>query len=248
MAESSALKSTVEAVVQASNWNARVDIIRAIPEKFGTAHHHDVYAAIGDAFYAGQLVPDFAYVHWREEYELEQVEAAYRKAHTLTQGFEKVELDILTQVLMAEPVTLRIFRLILGFTTQEFAASSTIVAKAMGATPLSNGTIKSMENGKIVNEARARTAASVIAETMEGSLFNLPEGGVRSKLSKPDTVEGWNTVREYAADNVPFPVFLHQRHYGGAFRQILDATSSKRGNLLEKVVEEIFKANGILFS
>lgn len=54
-------------------------------------------------------------------------------------------------------------------------------------------------------------------------------------------------MRSYAKDNVPLPVFLHQRHYGGAFRQILDATSGKRGDLLEDAVEELFKGEGILF-
>jgi len=31
-------------------------------------------------------------------------------------------------------------------------------------------------------------------------------------------------------------MFLHQRLYGGAFRQILDATSTKRGDLIEEEV------------
>jgi hypothetical protein len=38
---------------------------------------------------------------------------------------------------------------------------------------------------------------------------------------------------------------LHQRHYGGAFRQVLDATSSKRGDLIEDAVETVFRDNGV---
>ena len=38
----------------------------------------------------------------------------------------------------------------------------------------------------------------------------------------------------------PLAMFLHQRHYGGAFRQLLDATSTKRGNQIEDVVEALF--------
>ena len=72
-------------------------------------------------------------------------------------------------------------------------------------------------------------------------------GEVRSKIQKPDTAEGWSTVRKYARHGVPFPIFLHQRFCGGAFRQLLDATSSKRGNLLEDAVEKLFTANGIHF-
>ncbi len=70
---------------------------------------------------------------------------------------------------------------------------------------------------------------------------------MRTKIDKPDTVSGWETIRKYSIENVPFPVFLHQRHYGGAFRQLLDATSGRRGNILEQAVEELFKSKGIRF-
>ena len=51
----------------------------------------------------------------------------------------------------------------------------------------------------------------------------------------------------YAAERVPYSVFLHQRHYGGAFRQLLDATSEQRGNLIEDAVEALFTVNGVPF-
>ena len=42
-------------------------------------------------------------------------------------------------------------------------------------------------------------------------------------------------------------VFLHQRHYGGAFRQVLDATSARRGDLIEDAVEALFVEHGLSF-
>lgn len=42
-------------------------------------------------------------------------------------------------------------------------------------------------------------------------------------------------------------MFLHQRAYGGAFRQLLDATSSQRGNVLEDPVEELFASARVPF-
>jgi len=42
-------------------------------------------------------------------------------------------------------------------------------------------------------------------------------------------------------------MFLHQRHYGGAFRPLLDATSTQRGNLIEDAVEERFQDHGVLY-
>jgi hypothetical protein len=93
--------------------------------------------------------------------------------------------------------------------------------------------VKSKESGG-ASENSAKVAAFVIDLAMRGVLFAKRTGEVRSKITKPDTADGWNTVRKYAKNNVPFPVFLHQRHYGGAFRQVLDATSGKRGDLLEQ--------------
>jgi hypothetical protein len=137
--------------------------------------------------------------------------------------------------------------LLLGLTTQEFAASTAIVAIQLGSKPLSNSSIKSIEDGKPLRGKSAQMAAGVIDQAMRGKLFGGRSGEVRSKINKPDTINGWNTVRKYASENVPFPMFLHQRHYGGAFRQLLDATSGKRGNLLEEAVEALFSTKRILF-
>jgi len=76
---------------------------------------------------------------------------------------------------------------------------------------------------------------------MAGDLFPAQAGTMlRRKLDKPDTSEGWSSVRVYASEGVPLSVFLHQRAYGGAFRQLLDATSTVRGDLLEDPVAELF--------
>lgn len=247
MSPAKPIEATVKGIASAQNWNDRVTLIRKIPEEFGKAQHQNVYAAVAEAVYVPQLAPDFAYIHWRDDYELPAVEHAYERAHALTHDFTEVGAAALALAIKAEPITLRIFRLLLGFTTQEFAASTVITAEKLNATPLSNGIVKSMEIGRPAGEKAAQVAAAVIDQAMRGVLFAGHAGDVRSKIDKPDTVAGWNTVRKYATKGVPFPVFLHQRHYGGAFRQLLDATSSKRGDLLEQAVEELFTAEGIRF-
>jgi hypothetical protein len=81
------------------------------------------------------------------------------------------------------------------------------------------------------------------------SLFpSTPEGSdLRLKIEKPDTANGWQSVREYAVGGVPLAVLLHQRAYGGAFRQLLDATSTERGDLVEDPVEQLFIEERIPF-
>jgi len=225
------IEAMVREISSASSWNKRVSLIRKIPEVFGKAQHQTVYASVAEAVYVPHLTPDFAYVHWRQEYELPQIEHAYERAHELTRAFTNVDVATLADAIKAEPEVLQIFRLLLGFTKQEFAASKEIVVTVL----------------KGHHPTDAELSAEVVDRAMRGVLFPAHGGEVRSKIDKPDTVAGWKTVRKYADEGVPFPVFLHQRHYGGAFRQILDATSSKRGDLLEDAVDELFTAEGIRF-
>lgn len=222
-------------------------MIRKIPETFGLAQHQDVYAAVAQRVYVPSLAPDFAYVHWRDEYELPAVENAYDHAHRLTGGFTNVDVVTLEHTLKAQPETLRIFRLILGFTPQEFAAATQASATRMGVRILGVGRVKGMEAGRLTTAGAAKICAETIRDAMAGKLFPPGSGAVVSKLAKPDTRQGWDSVRKFARDGVPLAVYLHQRHYGGAFRQLLDATSGKRGDIIEDAVEALFRDNGIPF-
>jgi hypothetical protein len=132
----------VAAVAAAPSWDTRIALIRRIPEQFGTAQHQAIYADIAKAVYVPHLAPDFAYVHWRDDYELEAVAPAYDRAFTLTRGFSATTVQDIANAIRAEPSTLRVFRLILGFTTQEFAAATTLVADRIKSDPVGNGRVK----------------------------------------------------------------------------------------------------------
>jgi hypothetical protein len=242
------IESTVREIAAATDWNTRVTLIRRVPEDFGKAAHKDVYSLVARAVYVPNLAPDFAYVHWRSDYELAAIEGAYGDAYNLTDGFRMTGLEILTLTIVTRPRTLLIFRLLLGLTAQEFATATQIVAERHELESISPSRIKSLEAGSQCNEATARCCAFVVDEGMRGELFGAPPTiAVQPKIHKPDTLEGWATVQRYALQGVPLAVFLHQRHYGGAFRQLLDATSTQRGNILEEAVEALFSENGIRF-
>ncbi len=242
------IEVTVAEVAAAPDWNDRVNLIRRIPEAFGKASHRDVYARIAERVYVPSLAPDFAYVHWRDEYELTAIEEAYRLAHELTRGFTATDVESLTAAISSQSTTLRVFRLLLGLTPQEFAMATQIVAERHGLRALTSGRIKSLESGSACSRETARSCALVIDEGVRGELFGAPpSGAVQPKINKPDTLRGWTTVQHYAAEGVPLAVFLHQRHYGGAFRQLLDATSTRRGDILEDAVEELFRGHGVPF-
>ncbi len=242
------IEATVAEVADAADWNTRVALIRKIPEAFGQAAHRSIYGRIAEEVYVPSLAPDFAYVHWRADYELATFEEVYRSAHELTGGFTQVSLEVLKGALSSQPRTLRVFRLLLGLTAQEFAMATASVAERHGLEALRTGRIKSLELGTACDEETARCCALVVDEGMRGTLFSEPPtAAVQLKIHKPDTLEGWRTVQRYAAEGVPLAVFLHQRHYGGAFRQLLDATSTQRGDILEDAVEALFQSHGITF-
>lgn len=134
MAPQESFQKTVQAIADADTWNKRVALVRAIPEHFGLAQHRVVYARVAEAVYIADLAPDFAYVHWREGYELQEIESAYAKAAELTGGFTQVDATSLARVIEASPRTLRIFRLLIGLTTQEFAATASLLFEVKSLT------------------------------------------------------------------------------------------------------------------
>src|SRR6185295_5220082 len=183
-----------------------------------------------------------------DDYELGPIQETYKLAHELTRGFTATEVETLTVAIATRSETLLVFRLFLGLTAQEFAIATQIVAERHELKALSSSRIKSLEAGAACNQDTARCCALVIDEGMRGVLFGAsPSGAVQPKIHKPDTAEGWTTLQRYAAEGVPLAVFLHQRHYGGAFRQLLDATSTRRGDILEDAVEELFRNNNVAF-
>jgi hypothetical protein len=238
-----------EAVAAAQTWDAKVTIVRRVPESFGTGQHAEVYAAIASRVYAPSIEPDFAYVHWRDDYELTPLEAAYELARAGTSGFTAVRRDDLARIINEHPQTLRVFRLLLGLITAEFSEACSMIADKLDLAPVGKSAIKAMEAGRRGTHRKAATCAAVVDLGMTGGLFPPAPAGttLRRKTDKPDTAAGWTSVRAYATFGVPLPVLLHQRAYGGAFRQLLDATSSRRGDVLEVAVQELLKDARIPF-
>jgi hypothetical protein len=234
-------------VSSTTTWDERIEEIRRIPELFGEAQQAAVYAAVATRLYRPHLVAQIAYVQWRDEYELRQIQETYKRAFELTAGFSTVGVDELSEVLHQEPRTLRIFRLIIGYTSNEFSVAAREAATLNGLAPLTKARVDAIERGSTPSADSARACAWAIHLLMTGEMWDVATGDFRSKLEKPDTAEGWDTVRGFARAGVPYYVLLHQRHYGGPFRTLLDATSSARGDVLEIPLEELLVREGVPF-
>lgn len=225
----------------------RVTRIRQVTQHHGVAELPVIYATIAQELYVPSLAPDFAYIDWRNDYELEPFATLYDAATAGTNGFVDVDVASLAELLGKRPAVLKVFRTMTGLTTQEFAVVTGVVGQQADLASLSNNRIKTLEKGGKVKTAEARVVALTIDGLMDRTLFAPSSGTQRLKQDKPDTAGGWSTLRNYARHGVPLSVFLHQRHYGGAFRQLLDATSTKRGDVIEDAVEALFLDVGVPF-
>jgi hypothetical protein len=252
-------EATINSILGAGTWAQRIQQIRLTPQRHGTEDHVGIYAAVAKNLYMPHLAPDFAYIHEAPFYETAHFFAAYEAAETLTAGFTRVTEGELTEALIECPRTLLVFRTLLGLTKEEFAHSSVLAAQPHDLKQLTSSQIDKMERSAVglprptaraaLNRVsrQALVAAKTIVQVMDGELFGAAPPGLRSKQQKPDTDQGWQSVQEFAATGVPLKIFLHQRHYGGAFRQVLDATSKRRGDLIEDAVEALFTEHNISF-
>ncbi|WP_396902731.1 hypothetical protein [Mycolicibacterium sp.] len=242
------IDETVEAVVNAPTWDQRVAEIRLIPQRHGKNDHPDLYAQVARRLYVPHLAPDFAYIHDAPFYDAEHFDEVYTAAYTATSGFTKVDVDWLATVLEADPPSLLVFRTITGLLKNELAGTTKLVAEQLGDDhqPVSPSTVDNAEKrGSRLTSAQAHVLATAIDQLMSKKLFADPPDGLHSKQDKFDTKDGWDTVRDLVQNGVPYRAFLHQRHYGGPFLLVSNATSTHRGDLLEDEVEELFKAKGI---
>jgi hypothetical protein len=241
-----ATEDTIERIVDAENWDQRVARVRQIPARHGTKEHQSIYAEVARRLYVAHLTPDYAYVPVEEFYEPPHFDRAYEKVVQATAGFTRVTVAALAAAIEAEPIVLLPLRVITGLLKNEFAGATKLVAEPLGLRALSPSKVDSMEHsGTPTSAEQALVAAETLDRIMSGTLFGSPPGNLKSKQLKPDTIGGWKTVRQYAEHGVPYGVFLHQRHYGGAFRQLLDSTSELRGNIIEDAVEALFSDYGI---
>jgi hypothetical protein len=242
------VEETVAKIVDATTWDQRIAQIRLVAQNHGTGQHVGIFAEVARQGYVPHLAPSFAYIHEAPFYERAYFAEVYAAAAAATADFTQVTEDQLAHVIQNNPRTLLVLRTILGLTKDEFAHSTVLVAEVLQLNRLMPGKIDLMEKrGTAVTATQARVVAATLARVMDSSLFGEPGGDLRRKQDKLDTERGWASVQQLAMQGVPYSDFLHQRHYGGAFRQVLDATSTRRGNLIEDAVEHLFLTHGVPF-
>jgi hypothetical protein len=235
--------------IDAGSWPERVAAIRSVPAEFPGREHSGVYAEIARSVYVPNLAPHFHIVPWPQRFlDRDGFMVAYQVAADATNNFSNAGPAEVAAALKADPRSLRIFRLIIGYTPKELA--DTLRAFEDVSVP-----VDSLEDGGSLS-SRAKAAlpalASLISNIVSGSAGydvsdELRDRGFRGKTDKPDTAEGWETVNRFATEGVPYPELLFQRWFGGAFRQLQDAGGSLKGDLLEDATQALFEQHGVPF-
>jgi hypothetical protein len=157
------IEETIERITNALIWDERIARVRQIPAQHGTNEHARIFAEVARRLYVPHLGSDYAYVHIPDFYQISHFDVAYVQAAAATCDFTKVSVPDLTAAIQAKPTVLLPLRVITGLTSKEFAASTRIVAKALGLRPLGAGKVDSMErSGSSTSQAQARVAAETI--------------------------------------------------------------------------------------
>lgn len=202
--------------------------------------------------YEARLAPQFHAVPWGASlHEREAFRTAYRSAHSLTDGFTKTSEEGLLAALEADPRSLIVFRLILGYTIAELASALQLL-NVEGAT---RATLEALEHGRgTLTPARRAVLAGVakaVTQVIERELFALddalPPEDFKSRLDKIDTVEGWLSVQKAAAGGIDYADLLYERYVDGPWLAARAAYSEKKGRLIEDAVVELLTEAKIAF-
>lgn len=243
-------KELIQKISGTTDPQTRVQLIYSARGQIAPNDWPMVCAAVAEAGFVPNLAPTFHFVPFPKKYADERAFAkAYDHAVRFTDGFTNVGGDVLADTIRQYPPTLRIFRLIAGYSPNELATTIEMLMNAK----LSVASIERLEGG---GRASSRTmpgieAAGALLSGLIGGAGGFavtPElraAGFRSKTDKPDTREGWATVHRWHSDGVPYAQLLYQRFYGGVFRQVQDAGGYLKGDLLEDAVEALFDDAGV---
>lgn len=244
------VEQTVEDIANAPTVDARIAEIRKVPGKHGVDDHQAIFAEVARRVYVPHLAPNFAFIDAKEYFSPGHFVRAYRLASAGTAAFTKVDVGTLTALLLAEPHAFLVLRTMTGLTRDEFSVATKTVDPAGDG--VGKSSMAGMEEegrharGQTQDQRRASILAETVGQLMNGTLFVSTDPALPTKQEfQTDTARGWGSVARFASGGVPYEVFLHQRHYGGYFRQILDSTSSQRGDQVEEEVVDLFESNGI---
>jgi hypothetical protein len=189
--------------------------------------------------------------------------AAYDALAAATRDFTDIRQETLATALLATPAALPALRMMACLTNKELAGAMKLLDPTRR---VSDDTLKRFERGQppdptVADRRAERTEArrvelasaivAAIRATVERQILTVPDDALatfHSKLDHKDTIGGWTSIHDAAANGVPYSELLYHRYVGGVWRQVQDAYSEVKGdNVLELPLERLLSIEGIPF-
>ncbi|MDP2361642.1 MAG: hypothetical protein Q8O14_12980 [bacterium] len=181
-------------------------------------------------------------------------ERGYQALRFHTDAFGTVTTDTILAAVQRVPISLIVFRCILGFTPPEWAFVTTErmdVTIDQGAARAIDRRIRlhpldpiSLGNGLTGQRVRAMVEAGV--RTIEEATRTMPPGIIH-RLEKADTAHGFQSLRSIADLGAPYPVLLYERFLGRPFATHRDSVSELVGEVVEVAVKNVLTEAKISF-
>lgn len=186
------------------------------------------------------------------EYEI--FEQGYQTLKRATNAFETVTVEAVEAAVAARPISLIVFRSILGFTPPEWAYITTEITGVV----VEQGAARSIDRkirlqpltpkllGHSLTDQRIRALISAGVQTLlAGANHAVPS--ILHRLDKVDTREGLQSLQPIADLGVPYSVVLYERFLGRPFASHRDSVSELVGELVESAIKDILTAAKVSF-
>lgn len=106
--------------------NERVRLMRSLPDQLSGADSTKARTLVAKQTFASLMSSEFSTIRWRPDKEAAVLQAAYRRVEELTEGFARVSVDDLTQLLTEFPQGVLVLRTIAGYTRPELSDATAI--------------------------------------------------------------------------------------------------------------------------
>ena len=220
-------------------FEASLDEIEANPEPYIDA----VFSSLESEFLVLSKGDDFL--------DYPQFERAYETLKRATNGFDRLQSETVLATVHQFPLTLTVFRTMLGFTPPEWAY---VTAHRTGV-EISQNFARSIDRKIRANPFSPLRLTRITAPRVEAlvtiacELLSIPapqtEEDKIHRLQKADSQEGLITIWSLSRLGVPHAMLLYERFLGRPFAGHRDSVSELVGNLLESAIAKVLDQYGI---
>jgi hypothetical protein len=185
--------------------------------------------------------------------EFERFRSAYRVLREKTDNFGRIEPDSVLDAIRGDPLSLVVFRSILGITPPELAS----LARARLGTDIDQGTARRLDKQArdghdLLGRTQPRTQRYIrelvqtATELLRGGAPNVPQSVIH-RLDKVDTAGGTAGIIRLAEEGVPYETLLYERFLGRPFASHRDSVSEQVGEILEGAARSVLDSAHISY-